>query len=51
LTFDIAQDMSSYAPNDTWTPVQTDPVMIAQRHSDDPSLKPGTGPQGGHAAH
>ena len=50
-TFDIAQDMSSYAPNDTWTPVQTDPVMIAQRHSDDPSLKPGTVPQGGHADH
>jgi len=43
-TFDIAQDMTAYAPNDTWTPVQADPVMIAQRHSDDPSLKPGTAP-------
>jgi hypothetical protein len=41
-SFDIAQDMTTYAPNDTWTPIQADPVMIAERHSDDPSLKPVT---------
>ena len=40
-TFDIAKDVSTYAPNDTWTPVQADPVMIAQRPNDDSSLKPG----------
>ncbi len=50
-TFDIAQDMTAFAPNDTWAPVQADPVMIAQRPSDDPSLKPGTVPESGHANH
>jgi hypothetical protein len=50
-TFDIAQDMTAYAPNDTWTPVQADPVMIAQRQSEDRSLKPGTVPPNGQVGH
>jgi hypothetical protein len=50
-TFDIAQDMTAYAPNGTWIPVQADPVMIAQRHSDDSSMKAGTSSQDSSASH
>lgn len=45
-TFEIAQAVTTYAPNDTWTPAQTDPVLIAQRHSSDHTPQPGpVGPQ------
>jgi hypothetical protein len=39
-TFDIAKDVTAYAPNDTWTSAQTDPVLIAQKPSADHVLQP-----------
>jgi len=39
-TFDIAKDVTAYAPNDTWTSAQTDPVLIAQKPGADHVLQP-----------